>query len=206
MTIAADASSTPSCSWRSCSALGSGPARIHLSPPARRAGRACCATVVPVTPARRLPAAEFLGQFILVAARGWTPALQFALEESRVRGAQLLVLYIREVAVNIDMGSNWQDDPDAKALFARLEAEAQRPEGQQALQRQRFARRHHHRHRRHLWRGLRRAGRQPPGDPGQPAQRQRRRPRRRQPARVHAPHRHRVKWRNRALTPGSERP
>ena len=81
------------------------------------------ATVVPVTPALGSPP-EFLGQFILVAARGWTPALQFALEESRVRSAQLLVLYIREVAVNIDMGSNWQDDPDAKALFTRLEAEA----------------------------------------------------------------------------------
>ena len=81
------------------------------------------ATVVPVTPAVGSPP-EFLGQFILVAARGWTPALQFALEESRVRGAQLLVLYVREVAVNIDMGSNWQDDPDAKALFTRLETEA----------------------------------------------------------------------------------
>jgi amino acid transporter len=81
------------------------------------------ATVVPVTPALGSPP-EFLGQFILVAARGWTPALQFALEESRVRGAQLLVLYIREVSVNIDMGSNWQDDPDAKVLFTRLEAEA----------------------------------------------------------------------------------
>jgi amino acid transporter len=82
-------------------------------------------------PAPSAPAAErgverapFLGQFILAAARGWTPALQFALEESRVRGAQLLVLYIREVAVNIDMGSKWQDDPDAKALFAQLESEA----------------------------------------------------------------------------------
>jgi nucleotide-binding universal stress UspA family protein/L-asparagine transporter-like permease len=80
------------------------------------------ATVVPITPALGSPP-EFLGQFILVAARGWTPALQFALEESRVRGAQLLVLYIREVAVNIDMGSNWQDDPEARALFTRLEAE-----------------------------------------------------------------------------------
>ncbi|MGO8925364.1 MAG: universal stress protein [Limisphaerales bacterium] len=80
------------------------------------------ATVVPITPAIGAPP-EFLGQFILVAARGWTPALQFALEESRVRGAQLLVLYIREVAVNIDMGSNWQDDPEARVLFTRLEAE-----------------------------------------------------------------------------------
>jgi L-asparagine transporter-like permease/nucleotide-binding universal stress UspA family protein len=80
------------------------------------------ATFVPVTPALGSPP-EFLGQFILVAARGWTPALQFALEESRVREAQLLVLYIREVAVNIDVASNWQDDPDAKVLFTRLEAE-----------------------------------------------------------------------------------
>jgi amino acid transporter len=81
------------------------------------------ATVVPVNPALGSQP-QFLGQFILVAARGWTPALQFALEESRVRDVQLLVLYIREVSVNIDTGSNWQDDPDAKALFTRLEHEA----------------------------------------------------------------------------------
>jgi nucleotide-binding universal stress UspA family protein len=67
----------------------------------------------------------FLGQFVLVAARGWTPALQFALEEIRVRGAQLLVLYIREVAINVDMGTKSQDDPDARALFTRLDGEAQ---------------------------------------------------------------------------------
>ena len=41
-----------------------------------------------------------------------------------MRGAQLLVLYVREVAVNIDISSKWQDDPHAKALFTRLEAEA----------------------------------------------------------------------------------
>ncbi len=69
-------------------------------------------------------APPFLGHSILAAARGWTPALQFALEESRIRGAQLLVLYVREVAVNIDIGSNWQDDPDARVLFNRLESEA----------------------------------------------------------------------------------
>jgi nucleotide-binding universal stress UspA family protein len=67
---------------------------------------------------------EFLGHSILVAARGWTPALQFALEETRVRQAQLLVLYIKEVAVTIDMGANWQDDPAARALFTRLDSEA----------------------------------------------------------------------------------
>ncbi len=64
----------------------------------------------------------FLGQCILVAARGWTPALQFALEQSRARKAQLLVLYIREVAIPVDAGGNWQDDPEAKALFGRIEA------------------------------------------------------------------------------------
>ena len=94
----------------------------------QRRHAAAMAARLPVPSARAaergVDRAPFLGQFILAAARGWTPALQFALEESRVRGAQLLVLYIREVAINIDMGSNWQDDPDAKALFAQLEAES----------------------------------------------------------------------------------
>jgi amino acid transporter len=105
--------------------LGFGLAVRELTSRHRQAAPAAptLATVVPVTPALGSPP-EFLGQFILVAARGWTPALQFALEESRVRDAQLLVLYIREVAVNIDMGGNWQDDPDARALFTRLQAEA----------------------------------------------------------------------------------
>ncbi len=67
-----------------------------------------------------------LGQLILVAARGWTPALQFALEESRVRSARLLVLYIREVSVFADpgAGANWQDDAEARNLFTRLEGES----------------------------------------------------------------------------------
>ena len=60
-----------------------------------------------------------------MAARGWTPALQFALEEARLRGSQLLVLYIREVAVTVDMtGTTWQNDPEARTLFARLETDA----------------------------------------------------------------------------------
>ena len=69
-------------------------------------------------------ATAFLGQFVLVAARGWTPALQFALEETRVRALQLLVLYCREVAISIDVETKWQDDPAAKDLFTRLESEA----------------------------------------------------------------------------------
>ncbi len=94
----------------------------------RRHQRIATATAMPASVLQKAapgPAApDFLGQFILVAARGWTPALQFALEESRVRGAQLLVLYVREVTVTIDMGGNWESDSDAKSLFTRLESEA----------------------------------------------------------------------------------
>lgn len=70
------------------------------------------------------PAPRFLGERILVAARGWTPALQFALEEARVRGSQLFVLYVREVAVQADLGSDWKQDPVARDLFSRILAEA----------------------------------------------------------------------------------
>ncbi len=89
------------------------------------------AVPTPQVPAPEVPAtssppatATSLGQSILVAARGWTPALQFALEESRAHGAQLLVLYIREVSVFIETEAKWQDDPAARHVFTRLEAEA----------------------------------------------------------------------------------
>jgi nucleotide-binding universal stress UspA family protein/L-asparagine transporter-like permease len=93
----------------------------------RRHGRAHPVIQAPAPPAPSFSsssASSFLGQSILVAARGWTPALQFALEEARVRGASLLVLYIREVSVFIDTGARWQDDPYARDMFTRLESEA----------------------------------------------------------------------------------
>ena len=62
----------------------------------------------------------FLGQRLLVAVRGYTPALEFALEEARVRNAQLFVLYIREVAIQADIGSNWEKDPVAREVFHRI--------------------------------------------------------------------------------------
>jgi amino acid transporter len=68
------------------------------------------------------PAAE--GGKILVAARGFTPALKFALEEAALRNARLVVLYIKEVAVQIQTTSDWQDDPFAKELFTKLRTEA----------------------------------------------------------------------------------
>jgi len=65
-----------------------------------------------------------LGQRLLVAVRGWTPALQFALEAARLRQATLLVLYIREVAVAADLGSDWHKDKTASELFRRIKNEA----------------------------------------------------------------------------------
>jgi len=82
------------------------------------------AAAAPTEPAAPVKRAPFLGQSILVAARGWTPALEFAIEEAELRKAQLLVLYIREVAVTIDTGGRWQDDPAARILFTRLQSEA----------------------------------------------------------------------------------
>ena len=94
----------------------------------QRAAVAAAGAPPPVSAQTAVPASgrpPFLGQRLLAAARGWTPALQFALEESRVRGAQLLVLYVREVAVNVDVGSSkLEEDRQAKALFERIEAEA----------------------------------------------------------------------------------
>jgi hypothetical protein len=41
------------------------------------------------------------GQSILVAARGFTPVLRFALEEARLRQGNLYVLYVKQLAVNL---------------------------------------------------------------------------------------------------------
>jgi len=75
------------------------------------------------TPSEEKPR-EVLGQRLLVAVRGWTPALQFALEAARLRQATLLVLYIREVAVAADLGSDWHKDKTASELFRRIKNEA----------------------------------------------------------------------------------
>jgi len=72
------------------------------------------------------------GQKIMVAARGVTPALAFALEEAQLRKATLCVLYVKEIAVYFTGGptnvgrARWQDDPDANAIMSltmRLGAE-----------------------------------------------------------------------------------
>src|SRR5436190_7666522 len=61
------------------------------------------------------------GQKIMVAARGLTPVLSFALDEAELRNATLFVLYVKEVAVYYTAGgtrlgrARWQDDPEANA-------------------------------------------------------------------------------------------
>ncbi len=66
------------------------------------------------------------GAKILVAARGMTPVLNFALEEAELREAMLCVLYVREIAVYFAGGpstvgsAKWQDDPTARAIMSSM--------------------------------------------------------------------------------------
>src|SRR5438132_1827123 len=66
------------------------------------------------------------GQKIMVAARGITPALSFAMDEAQVRKPTLCVLYVKEVAVYYTAAgtrlgrSNWQDDPEANAIMSSM--------------------------------------------------------------------------------------
>lgn len=62
------------------------------------------------------------GQKIMVAARGITSVLSFALDEAQLRKATLCVLYVKEVAVFYGGGgqlgrARWQDDPAASAIM-----------------------------------------------------------------------------------------
>src|SRR5213594_2626789 len=66
------------------------------------------------------------GQKIMVAARGITPVLGFALDEAQLRTATLCVLYVKEVAVYFSGGpaslgrAKWQDDPEANAIMSLM--------------------------------------------------------------------------------------
>lgn len=65
------------------------------------------------------------GQKIMVAARGPTPVLRFALDEAKLRGASLCVLYVKELAIFLGarhsgatQRARWQDDPEAAPLMS----------------------------------------------------------------------------------------
>ena len=63
------------------------------------------------------------GQTIMVAARGLTPVLRFALEEARLRQGTLYVLYVKELAVKLQgpveqtEQPRWQDDARAASIM-----------------------------------------------------------------------------------------
>jgi amino acid transporter/nucleotide-binding universal stress UspA family protein len=68
------------------------------------------------------------GQTILVAARGLTPVLRYAMEEARLRNGSLYVLFVKELAVNLPgplvntERPRWQDDPRAaEIMYGMLE-------------------------------------------------------------------------------------
>lgn len=66
------------------------------------------------------------GQSILVAARGLTPVLRFALEEARFRQGSLYVLYVKELAVTLpgplelSEPPKWQRDPAAARIMYHM--------------------------------------------------------------------------------------
>src|SRR5438477_3837728 len=66
------------------------------------------------------------GQKIMVAARGITPVLGFALDEAQVREATLCVLYVKDVAVYYTAAgtrlgrAKWEDDPEANAIMSLM--------------------------------------------------------------------------------------
>jgi amino acid transporter len=66
------------------------------------------------------------GQKILVAARGATPVLRFALDFAAAKKATLYVLYVKEIAVFMAGAPRqtgrpkWQDDPQASAIMSLI--------------------------------------------------------------------------------------
>jgi amino acid transporter/nucleotide-binding universal stress UspA family protein len=66
------------------------------------------------------------GHRIMVAARGITRVLGFALDEAQLRDAALYVLYVKEIAVfygrdpSLPGRPKWQDDPEAAAIMSAM--------------------------------------------------------------------------------------
>jgi amino acid transporter/nucleotide-binding universal stress UspA family protein len=66
------------------------------------------------------------GHKIMVAARGITGVLGFALDEAQLRNATLYVLYVKEIAVFYARGPTvagrprWQNDPEAAAIMSTM--------------------------------------------------------------------------------------
>lgn len=59
---------------------------------------------------------------IMVAARGVTPTLRFAVDQARRYGAQLFVLFGREVFTTIPVAQREEDDKEAQAVFQAVKS------------------------------------------------------------------------------------
>lgn len=92
--------------------------------------RGVAAMVTPTLGATMQPHLEE-GQKIMVAARGITPVLGFALDEAQLRKAVLCVLYVKEIAVYFSAAprvagrARWQDDPEANAIMSTVLKESE---------------------------------------------------------------------------------
>ncbi|MEX0675635.1 MAG: amino acid permease [Pirellulales bacterium] len=85
------------------------------------------ATIAPAPATTPLPAPQPRGRRILVAMRGNMKLFRFALEEAKSKGAELLVLFIRHVAVPTMGPANVAEvdaDPEARAIFSQIDDEA----------------------------------------------------------------------------------
>lgn len=103
----------------------------------RRAGLRTVIVSEPVAAAvapEAVPKFEFRlkpGQNLMVAARGLTPVLRFALEEARLRQANLYVLYVKTIAVAPPGRPapadkpRWQDDPVAAPIMTAMLTQAE---------------------------------------------------------------------------------
>ncbi len=66
------------------------------------------------------------GQRIMVAARGITPVLSYALDEAQLRKASLYVVFVKEIAVYYGAGpvragrARWQEDSEANAILSLM--------------------------------------------------------------------------------------
>src|SRR6266576_1926923 len=65
------------------------------------------------------------GQRIMVAARGITPVLSYALDEAQLRKASLYVVFVKEIAVYYGAGpvrgrARWQDDSEANTILSLM--------------------------------------------------------------------------------------
>jgi len=103
----------------------------------RRAGLRTVIVSEPVAAAvapEAMPRFEFKlkpGQNLMVAARGLTPVLRFALEEARLRQANLYVLYVKTIAVappgqpSLPDKPRWQNDPVAAPIMTTMLTQAE---------------------------------------------------------------------------------